>query len=58
MTAPPKSLPLDATLYEAARLMRDQGIGDVLVTFAAASAVSSPTVTSSSARSPRAATRR
>ncbi|MCP9982563.1 CBS domain-containing protein [Actinomadura madurae] len=34
MTAPPKSLPLDATLYEAARLMRDQGIGDVLVTFA------------------------
>ncbi|XVQ10312.1 CBS domain-containing protein [Spirillospora sp. CA-255316] len=33
MTAGPRTLPLDATLYEAARIMRDQGIGDVLVTF-------------------------
>ncbi|WP_433466888.1 CBS domain-containing protein [Spirillospora sp. CA-142024] len=34
MTAAPLSLPLDATLYEAARVMRDEGIGDVLVTYA------------------------
>jgi CBS domain-containing protein len=34
MTAAPQSLPLDATLFEAARVMRDEGIGDVLVTFA------------------------
>ncbi len=34
MTAAPQSLPLDATLYEAARIMRDEGIGDVLVTYA------------------------
>lgn len=34
MTVSPRSLPLDATLYEAARIMRDLGIGDVLVTFA------------------------
>ncbi|TYK49611.1 CBS domain-containing protein [Actinomadura decatromicini] len=34
MTAQPLTLPLDATLYEAARIMRDEGIGDVLVTFA------------------------
>ncbi|MFC5752094.1 CBS domain-containing protein [Actinomadura rugatobispora] len=34
MTAGPRALPLDATLYEAARIMRDQGIGDVLVTLA------------------------
>jgi CBS domain-containing protein len=33
MTAGPRALPLDATLYEAARVMRDHGIGDVLVTF-------------------------
>jgi CBS domain-containing protein len=33
MTTAPRALPLDATLYEAARIMRDQGIGDVLVTF-------------------------
>ncbi|GAA2435626.1 CBS domain-containing protein [Actinomadura vinacea] len=33
MTAAPRVLPLDATLYEAAQLMRDHGIGDVLVTF-------------------------
>jgi CBS domain-containing protein len=33
MTAGPRALPLDATLYEAARIMRDLGIGDVLVTF-------------------------
>jgi CBS domain-containing protein len=33
MTARPRALPLDATLFEAARIMRDQGIGDVLVTF-------------------------
>ncbi|MEV5575573.1 CBS domain-containing protein [Spirillospora sp. NPDC052269] len=32
MTARPRSLPRDATLHEAARLMRDEGIGDVLVT--------------------------
>ncbi|GAA3931685.1 CBS domain-containing protein [Actinomadura viridis] len=32
MTADPRALPLEATLYEAARIMRDQGIGDVLVT--------------------------
>ncbi|MFC9976290.1 CBS domain-containing protein [Spirillospora sp. NPDC127200] len=34
MTADPRALPLDATLFEAARVMRDAGIGDVLVTFA------------------------
>ena len=34
MTATPQTLPLDATLYEAARVMRDRGIGDVLVTYA------------------------
>lgn len=34
MTAAPETLPLDATLYEAARVMRDRGIGDVLVTYA------------------------
>ncbi|TYB46178.1 CBS domain-containing protein [Actinomadura chibensis] len=34
MTAQPLTLPLDATLYEAALVMRDEGIGDVLVTFA------------------------
>ncbi|MGP4021831.1 CBS domain-containing protein [Actinomadura sp. 3N407] len=34
MTAAPQTLPLDATLYEAARIMRDKGIGDVLVTYA------------------------
>lgn len=34
MTAEPMTLPLDATLYEAARIMRDRGIGDVLVTYA------------------------
>ncbi|MFI6518482.1 CBS domain-containing protein [Spirillospora sp. NPDC050679] len=34
MTADPQALPLDATLFEAARVMRDEGIGDVLVTFA------------------------
>ncbi|MBO2464512.1 CBS domain-containing protein [Actinomadura violacea] len=34
MTPAPQVLPLDATLYEAARLMRDEGIGDVLVTYA------------------------
>ncbi|TDD95462.1 CBS domain-containing protein [Actinomadura rubrisoli] len=33
MTSAPQSLPLDATLYEAARIMRDEGIGDVLVTY-------------------------
>ena len=33
MTAGPRSLPLDATLYEAATVMRDHGIGDVLVTY-------------------------
>jgi CBS domain-containing protein len=32
MTAKPVALPLEATLAEAARIMRDQGIGDVLVT--------------------------
>jgi CBS domain-containing protein len=32
MTRWPVALPLEATLDEAARLMRDQGIGDVLVT--------------------------
>jgi CBS domain-containing protein len=32
MTARPRALPLDATLFEAARIMRDHGIGDVLVT--------------------------
>jgi len=34
MTAAPETLPLDATLHEAARVMRDRGIGDVLVTYA------------------------
>ncbi|WUH97864.1 CBS domain-containing protein [Spirillospora sp. NBC_00431] len=34
MTVEPQTLPLDATLYEAARVMRDEGIGDVLVTYA------------------------
>ncbi|TMQ93320.1 CBS domain-containing protein [Actinomadura soli] len=34
MTVEPLTLPLDATLYEAARIMRDEGIGDVLVTYA------------------------
>ncbi|RFS84531.1 CBS domain-containing protein [Actinomadura spongiicola] len=34
MTAKPHTLPLDATLYEAAQVMRDHGIGDVLVTYA------------------------
>ncbi|GAA2132390.1 MULTISPECIES: CBS domain-containing protein [Actinomadura] len=34
MTPAPQVLPLDATLYEAARVMRDEGIGDVLVTYA------------------------
>ncbi|KAB2342127.1 CBS domain-containing protein [Actinomadura rudentiformis] len=34
MTATPHTLPLEATLYEAARIMRDKGIGDVLVTLA------------------------
>ncbi|WP_067456620.1 CBS domain-containing protein [Actinomadura macra] len=34
MTVTPQALPLDATLYEAARVMRDEGIGDVLVTYA------------------------
>lgn len=34
MTVKPLTLPLDATLCEAARVMRDEGIGDVLVTFA------------------------
>ncbi|GAA4241419.1 CBS domain-containing protein [Actinomadura meridiana] len=34
MTPDPQTLPLDATLYEAARVMRDRGIGDVLVTYA------------------------
>ncbi|MFB4319016.1 CBS domain-containing protein [Actinomadura sp. 21ATH] len=33
MTVNPRALPLDATLYEAARVMRDLGIGGVLVTF-------------------------
>lgn len=32
MTTRPIALPLDATLAEAARIMRDRGIGDVLVT--------------------------
>lgn len=32
MTPEPISLPLDAPLTEAARLMRDKGVGDVLVT--------------------------
>jgi CBS domain-containing protein len=32
MTPEPVALPLGATLDEAARVMRDQGIGDVLVT--------------------------
>ncbi|WP_026415160.1 CBS domain-containing protein [Actinomadura oligospora] len=32
MTVWPRSLPRDATLHEAARLMRDEDIGDVLVT--------------------------
>ncbi|MFC5181764.1 CBS domain-containing protein [Actinomadura harenae] len=32
MTTRPRSLPRDATLHEAARLMRDEGVGDVLVT--------------------------
>ncbi|MFC4910859.1 CBS domain-containing protein [Actinomadura gamaensis] len=34
MTARPRSLPRDATLHEAARLMRDEDIGGVLVTVA------------------------
>jgi len=34
MTTSPRSLPLEATLYEAAQVMRDSGIGGVLVTFA------------------------
>ncbi|MBE1533847.1 CBS domain-containing protein [Actinomadura algeriensis] len=34
MTAAPQALPLDSTLDEAARIMRDEGIGDVLVTYA------------------------
>ncbi|MCP2337032.1 CBS domain-containing protein [Actinomadura rupiterrae] len=34
MTVRPRSLPRDATLHDAARLMRDAGIGDVLVTVA------------------------
>ncbi|WP_308287232.1 CBS domain-containing protein [Actinomadura parmotrematis] len=34
MTAGPQSLPLSATLSEAARVMRDEGVGDVLVTYA------------------------
>ncbi|MFD0691792.1 CBS domain-containing protein [Actinomadura fibrosa] len=34
MTSAPQTLPLDATLYEAARIMRDEGIGNVLVTYA------------------------
>ncbi|MFC0041441.1 CBS domain-containing protein [Actinomadura rayongensis] len=34
MTSRPRSLPLDATLYDAAQIMRDEGIGDVLVTYA------------------------
>ncbi|WP_433333212.1 CBS domain-containing protein [Spirillospora sp. CA-294931] len=33
MSAPARALPLEASLYEAARVMRDEGIGDVLVTF-------------------------
>lgn len=33
MTAAPQALPLDATLYDAARIMRDEGIGDVLVIY-------------------------
>ncbi|GLW63803.1 oxidoreductase [Actinomadura rubrobrunea] len=32
MTRGSRALPLDATLYDAARIMRDEGIGDVLVT--------------------------
>jgi CBS domain-containing protein len=32
MTCGPVTMPLEATLDEAARVMRDQGIGDVLVT--------------------------
>ncbi|WP_026313829.1 CBS domain-containing protein [Actinomadura flavalba] len=34
MTAHPQALPLDATVHDAARVMRDEGIGDVLVTYA------------------------
>ncbi|WP_306470617.1 CBS domain-containing protein [Actinomadura litoris] len=34
MTVAPMALPLDATLDEAARVMRDEAIGDVLVTYA------------------------
>ncbi|MEV4255559.1 CBS domain-containing protein [Spirillospora sp. NPDC049652] len=34
MTRRPRSLPRESTLHEAARLMRDEGIGDVLVTAA------------------------
>jgi CBS domain-containing protein len=34
MTTSPLSLPLEATLFEAAQVMRDSGIGNVLVTFA------------------------
>ncbi|WP_131742595.1 CBS domain-containing protein [Actinomadura roseirufa] len=34
MTTAPQALPLDATLHEAALVMRDEGIGDVLVTYA------------------------
>ncbi|MEU5882758.1 CBS domain-containing protein [Spirillospora sp. NPDC047279] len=33
MTTRPCTLPLEATLYEAALVMRDEGIGGVLVTF-------------------------
>jgi len=32
MTRRPRVLPLEAPLHEAARIMRDEGIGDVLVT--------------------------
>ncbi len=34
MTVAPLALPLDATIDEAARVMRDEAIGDVLVTYA------------------------
>lgn len=34
MSTRPRSLPRDATLREAARMMRDEGVGDVLVTVA------------------------
>lgn len=33
MTAAPQALPLDATLDQAARIMRDEAIGGVLVTY-------------------------